>query len=209
MKPAAIIVSGTDTDVGKTIFAAALAGALRAAYWKPVQAGFDPVGDRETVAALSGLPEHCLLPEAYRLSSPCSPHRAAEIDGITIDPARLKLPQPGGPLVVEGAGGVLVPLSDKLLFADVFAMWEKPVVLVARTALGTINHSLLSIEALRSRNVGLLGIAFVGDPEPESEAAIVRMGKVTRLGRLPWLDPLNAQTLAQAFSSNFELDDFR
>jgi dethiobiotin synthetase len=208
VKPATIIVSGTDTDVGKTIFAAALAGALGAAYWKPVQAGFDPCGDRETVAALSGLPEDCLLPEVYRLSSPCSPHRAAEIDGITIDPARLKLPQVSGPLVIEGAGGVLVPLSDNLLFADVFAKWRKPVVLVARTALGTINHSLLSIEALRRRDIPLLGIAFVGDPQPESEAAIVRMGKVRRLGRLPWLDPLDAQTLACAFSSNFELDEF-
>jgi len=186
-----------------------LAGALGAAYWKPVQAGFDPCGDRETVAALSGLEEDCLLPEVYRLSSPCSPHRAAEIDGITIDPARLTLPKVSGPLVIEGAGGVLVPLSDNLLFADVFAKWKKPVVLVARTTLGTINHSLLSIEALRRRDIPLLGIAFIGDPQPESEAAIVRMGKVRRLGRLPWLDPLDAHTLARAFSSNFELDEFR
>lgn len=205
----AIVVSGTDTDVGKTIFAAALAGALGAVYWKPVQAGVDPRGDRETVATLAGLAEASLLPEAYRLSTPCSPHRAAEIDGVTIDPARLGLPQPDGPLVVEGAGGVLVPLSGDVLIADVFAMWGQPVVLVARTVLGTINHSLLSIEALRSRGIPLLGIAFVGDAQPESEAAIVRMGKVRRLGRLPWLDPLNARTLAQAFASNFRLDDFR
>ncbi|MDH7975154.1 dethiobiotin synthase [Sphingomonas sp. AR_OL41] len=203
------VVTGTDTDVGKTVFAAALAGALGAAYWKPVQAGLDPGSDAQRVAVLSGLPASHILPEAYRLTTPCSPHRAAALDGVTIDPARLALPQVAGPLVVEGAGGVLVPLTDDLLFADLFARWAAPVILVARTALGTINHSLLSIEALRHRAVPIHGIAFIGDAQPDSEATITRLGRVRSLGRLPLLDPLDADTLAAAFAAHFDLADFR
>ncbi|CAN5656700.1 dethiobiotin synthase [soil metagenome] len=209
MSGATIIVTGTDTDVGKTVFAAALAGALGAHYWKPVQAGLDPASDAERVAALSGLPATQILPEAYRLSTPCSPHRAAALDGVTIDPARLALPPVDGPLVVEGAGGVLVPVTPDLLFADLFARWAAPVVLVARTALGTINHSLLSIEALRHRAVPIRGIAFIGDAQPDSEASIARLGRVKRLGRLPLLDRLDADTLAAAFAAHFDLADFR
>lgn len=204
-----IVVTGTDTDIGKTVFSAALAGALGANYWKPVQAGLDDGSDRERVARLSGLPADKLLPEAYRLTTPCSPHRAAEIDGVTIDPDRLALPQVDGPLVVEGAGGALVPVTRDLLFADLFARWGRPVVLVARTALGTINHSLLSIEALRRRNVPLLGIAFIGDAIEDTEATIVAIGGVKRLGRLPLLDPLDRDSLAAAFAQHFDLEDFR
>lgn len=203
------IVTGTDTDVGKTVFAAALAGALHAHYWKPVQAGLDPRSDADSVKALSGLPATYILPEAYRLATPCSPHRAAAIDGVTIDLDRLALPAVPGALVVEGAGGVLVPITPDLLFADLFARWGKPVVLVARTGLGTINHSLLSIEALRVRGVPLHGIAFIGDPEPDSEATVARIGQVARLGRLPRLETLNAATLADAFAAQFDLAAFR
>jgi dethiobiotin synthetase len=200
-----ILVTGTDTDTGKTVFAAGLAAALGAAYWKPIQAGTEDGGDSETVRRL-GVAE--ILPEAYRLATPCSPQRAAEIEGLRIDPDRLDLPPVRGPLVVEGAGGVLVPVADDLLFADLFAAWRAPAVLVARTALGTINHSLLSIEALRARGVPILGIAFVGDAQEDSEATIARMGRVKRLGRLPRLDPLNAGTLRAAFAAAFELRDF-
>lgn len=200
-----IVVTGTDTDIGKTVFAAALAGALHATYWKPIQAGLDQDGDRAVVATLAGVP---ILPEAYRLATPCSPHRAAAIEGITIDPAQLAIPPIDGPLVIEGAGGVLVPIRNDLLFADLFGRWAAPVVLVARTELGTINHSLLSIEALRSRSVAILGIAFIGDANEDSEATIARIGGVARLGRLPRLDPLTRATLADAFAANFTLSDF-
>ena len=205
----AIVVTGTDTDIGKTVFAAALAGALGAHYWKPVQAGLDDGSDRERVARLSNLPAERLLPESYRLKTPCSPHRAAEIDGVTIDPARLALPAVPGPLVVEGAGGALVPVTRELLFADLFARWGAPVVLVARTALGTINHSLLSIEAIRARGVPILGVAFIGDAVEDSEATIASIGGVRRLGRLPHLHDLNKDSLAAAFSKAFDLEDFR
>lgn len=204
-----LIVTGTDTGIGKTVFAAALTGALGACYWKPVQAGIEDGGtDADRVAQLADLPCEQVLPESYCLETPCSPHRAAEIDGVVIEPARLALPQVDGPLVVEGAGGVLVPISRTETYADQFARWGKPVVLVARTGLGTINHTLLSIEALRARGVPLLGVAFVGDPVEDSEATICAMGQVKRLGRLPLLDPLTPKALRTAFAAHFKLEDF-
>lgn len=205
-----IIVTGTDTDIGKTVFSAALVGALGARYWKPVQAGVEADGgtDSDTVAALSGIAADRILPEAYRLATPCSPHRAAEIDGVTIDPDRLTLPDDDAPLVVEGAGGVLVPLTRRLAYADLFARWAAPVVLVASTRLGTINHSLLSIEALRCRSVPVLGIAFVGEPVDDTERTIAEVGQVRRLGRLAWLDPLDRDSLAEAFHAQFAIADF-
>ena len=203
-----IIVTGTDTDVGKTVFAAALTDALGAHYWKPVQAGLEAGGDAGGVAGL-GIPAARILPEAYRLTTPCSPHRSAEIDGVTIDPARLALPNVDGALVIEGAGGALVPLRADLLYADMFQRWGCPVVIVARTALGTINHSLMTVEALKARGVPILGIAFNGPPEEESEAIICRIAGVKRLGRLPMLAPLNRETLAEAFAKSFDRKDFR
>ena len=202
------IVTGTDTDIGKTVFAAGLTRALGATYWKPVQAGLDDGSDRERVLALAG-PRARILPEAYRLSTPCSPHRAAELDGVTIDRAALALPEVEGPLVVEGAGGALVPVTRTLLYADLFAAWRAPVVIVARTGLGTINHSLLTIEALRSRGISIHGMAFVGAAEEDSENTICAIGGVRRLGRLPMLESLDADSLALAFSDNFALEEFQ
>lgn len=203
-----IVVTGTDTDVGKTVFAAGLAAALGWQYWKPVQSGLADGTDAATVAAL-GVPADRILPEAYRLVTPCSPHRAAELDGVAIDPARLTPPVGTGPLVVEGAGGALVPITRGLLYADLFARWGRPVVVVARTGLGTINHSLLTIEALRARGVEILGIAFNGDAEEDSEATIAALGRVKRLGRLPRMAPLSAAALRAALLREFDLEDFR
>lgn len=200
-----LIVTGTDTGIGKTVFAAGLAGALGAYYWKPIQAGVDPEGDKETVAALSGLPSARILPEAFRLNTPASPHLAARIDGVTIALDQLALPQVDGPLVVEGAGGVLVPISETLLMADLFAYWGQPVILCARTGLGTINHSLLSIEALRSRGAVLAGIAFIGDPHAENERIVPQLAGVPSLGRLPHLDQLDPASLKAAFAANIRL----
>lgn len=197
------VVSGTDTGVGKTVFAAALAGALGASYWKPVQCGLEGGGDRETVRRLSGLAAERVLPEVYRLKMPASPHIAARAEGIAIDEAKLVPPAVAGPLVIEGAGGLMVPVTDDLLMIDLFARWQIPVILVARTALGTINHSLLSIEALRGRAIPIHGIAFVGDENREVEETIVRLGGVARLGRLAFVAPLDRAALATAFASGF------
>lgn len=200
-----LVVTGTDTGIGKTVFSAGLAGALGAHYWKPIQAGVDPEGDKESVAALSGLPASRILPEAYRLATPASPHLAARIDGVEISLDRLALPQVEGPLVVEGAGGLMVPISESLLMIDLFAHWRQPVILCARTGLGTINHSLLSIEALRARGVPVAGIAFIGDPHAENERIVPLLGDVPVLGRLPLLAPLGPETLARAFAAHINL----
>lgn len=204
-----LIVTGTDTGIGKTVFAAALAGALGATYWKPIQCGLEGGGDTERVQALSGLPPNRIHPEAYRLAMAASPHRAAEAEGVEIRLAKLELPEVAGPLVIEGAGGLMVPVNRQTLFIDVFASWHLPVVLVARTALGTINHSLLSIEALNGRNIPILGIAFVGEEIADTERTICEMGNVRRLGRLPPLDTLTPEKLAAAFAAHFRLEDFR
>jgi dethiobiotin synthetase len=160
--------------------------------------------DSETVRRLSGLPPERILPEAYRLKLPASPHVAAAREGVTIERDRLALPECAGPLVIEGAGGLLVPLSRDLLQIDLFASWGLPVILCARTALGTINHTLLSIEALAKRSMRILGVAFIGGEAEEAENAIAAHGCVRRLGRLPFIDPLNAATLAEAFRTRFD-----
>ena len=201
------VVTGTDTDVGKTVFAAGLAAAIQAHYWKPIQAGLDDGSDAQMVYRL-GVPAERILPEAYRLATPCSPHRAAELDDVEIDVNGLRPPAVNGALVIEGAGGVLVPVTRKSLYADLFATWGAPVILVARTQLGTINHSLLSIEALRTRGVRILGIAFVGQPMEDSEATISQIGRTRRLGRLPHLSELSATTLGVAFAQAFDLKAF-
>lgn len=201
----AIIVTGTDTCIGKTVFAAGLAGALDGWYWKPVQAGTEDGTDSETVARLSGLPPERILPEAYRFATPASPHLAARIAGVEIDPARLALPDVSGPLVVEGAGGALVPLTEDLLFADLMARWQAPVIICARTGLGTINHSLMTVEALQSRDVPIAGIAFIGDRHEENERIVPKLAGIPSLGRLPTLEQLDAETLAEAMRENVDL----
>jgi dethiobiotin synthetase len=210
MRPA-FVVTGTDTDVGKTVFAAALVAALDGCYWKPIQAGLAAETDAQIVGRLSGAREDQILLEAYRLTTPASPHFAAERDGVLIDIERLtKLPDAGGmrPLIIEGAGGLLVPLTRAFLQIDLFARWGVPVILCASTRLGTINHSLLSIEALKRRGIPLLGAAFIGDEQADSERTIVEMGGARRLGRLPPIDPLDGANLRQAFERNFRRSDF-
>jgi dethiobiotin synthetase len=197
------VVTGTDTGIGKTIFSAALAQATGAPYWKPIQSGLEEETDSEVVARLAGVP---VLPEAWRLVTPASPHRAAEIDGVNIDVETL-VPPPGE-LIVEGAGGALVPVTRTTLYADLFVKWQLPVIVCARTALGTINHSLLTIEALRSRGAPIHGLAFLGDAVPDSEAIIAEISGVRRLGRLPLIDPLTPESLATAFAANFDCGDF-
>ncbi|WP_192244356.1 dethiobiotin synthase [Mesorhizobium silamurunense] len=199
-----IVITGTDTGIGKTVFAAGLAGLLDGFYWKPVQSGLDGETDSEVVARLAGLPSERVLPEAYRLKSPLSPHRSAEIDGVAIK-ADLTFPVLATPLVIEGAGGLMVPLNRRTRFIDIFAEWRLPVILCARTTLGTINHTLLSIEALRARSIPLAGIAFIGDEMADTQRTIVEMGGVPQLGRLPYLDPLTDKTLRDAMIAGFDL----
>lgn len=197
----AIVVTGTDTGIGKTVFSAGLAAWLGASYWKPVQAGLDGETDSAAVMRLGGLGADRILPESYRLRSPVSPQRAAEIEGIAIAP--MAVPRLPGPLVIEGAGGVMVPLTRQITFLDLFAHWRRPVVLCARTGLGTINHTLLSLRALRDRHVPVLGVALIGAAEEATARIIAELGNVRILGRLPWIEPLDRATLSAAFAAGF------
>jgi dethiobiotin synthetase len=204
----AFVIVGTDTNVGKTVFSAALVGALDAFYWKPVQSGLEDETDSQTVARLSGVAPARIFPEAWRLNLPASPHIAARADGVEINAVGLDPPKVDGRLVIETAGGVMVPLTDRVLTIDLLAGWRLPVVLVARTSLGTINHSLLTIEALRRRDIPIHGVAFIGEEQKAPQETIARIGGVRALGRLPRLDPLTRETLRAAFEAAFSPSDF-
>ena len=192
-----LVVCGTDTDVGKTVVSALLVEGLGARYWKPVQSGLEEGGDRGRVQALLDLPTERIVPEAYRLAAPVSPHWAAEREGLTLDPARLALPAGEGPLVVETAGGLLVPLRRDWLQIEQIQRWGLPVVLVARSGLGTLNHTLLSLEALARRQIAVLGLVLNGDPHPDNPRTLAELGGVPVLAELPRLTPLNRQRLKE------------
>ncbi len=203
------IISGTDTGIGKTAAAALLTLGLDAHYWKPIQSGTEDGTDKATIKTLTGLPGDRFLPEAYVLTEPLSPHRSAELDGVEIDIAHLSLPIIDGPLIVEGAGGLMVPVTRRLLQIDLFKHWNAPVVLCARTGLGTINHTLLSIEALRDRNIPLHGLLFIGNDNADNIRTIADLSGARVLGRLPWLERVNTEALKTAFADHFRPEDFR
>ena len=192
----ALVICGTDTDVGKTVVSALVVQGLGATYWKPVQSGLEGGGDSGRLQALLQLPATRLLPEAYRLQTPVSPHWAAELEGITIDPARLALPAVAGALVVETAGGLLVPLRRDWLQIDQLAAWGLPVLLVARSGLGTLNHTLLSVQALRQRSIPLLGLVLNGPLHPDNPATLAALAQAPVLAQLPPVEPLTAAGLA-------------
>ncbi|MGE0394231.1 MAG: dethiobiotin synthase [Vicinamibacterales bacterium] len=197
-----VFVTGTDTGVGKTVVSAGLVRALRPAgvgYWKPVQTGIESDNDTETVRRLAGCAGAEVWDHGVRLERPVSPHLAARLAGrsVTVAGVLADAPDEGNRAwVVEGAGGVLVPLNDRELMIDLMAALALPVVIAARSGLGTINHTLLTVEALRARAMPVAGIVFVGEPNHENRAAIeARSGGVRVLAELPMLAPLTADAL--------------
>ncbi len=195
--PLRIVVCGTDTDVGKTVVSAWLVQGLNATYWKPVQSGLDEGGDRDRICELLNLPPERWLREAYAFRRPVSPHWAAECDGMELDPANLGLPPCNGPLVVETAGGLMVPLNRSWLQIDQLQRWQLPVVLVARSGLGTLNHTLLSLEALRQRSIPVLGLILNGPPHADNPGTLEQFGGIPVLAQLPPLATLDASSLEQ------------
>jgi len=162
--PSRLIIAGTDTNVGKTIVSSLLVAKLNAHYWKPVQCGeLDTGGDSATIKKLTGIKENRIIPEAYKLKLAASPNQAAEAEGITIENDKLKLPNHDGALVIELAGGLMVPLRDNWLQIDQIKEWDLPVVLVARSGLGTLNHTLLSLEAMEKRSIRVHAIILNGE----------------------------------------------
>ncbi|MBL4805129.1 MAG: ATP-dependent dethiobiotin synthetase BioD [Alphaproteobacteria bacterium] len=202
------IITGTDTGIGKTVVSAMLTQALGATYWKPLQSGVEGGVDTKAVQKMTGLPSERFLSEKYVFTEPLSPHRAAELDNMEVDVDSLTIPDTEQRLIIEGAGGLMVPLTRKNLLINVFKSWHVPVILVARTGLGTINHTLLSLEALWSRKIPVHGIIFVGEENDDNIKTIHQFSDTKVLGRLPMLDSLNTESLASAFDQNFKLEDF-
>ena len=175
-------VTGIGTDVGKTVAAAILTEALHADYWKPVQAGALDFTDTDTVKSLVSNPTSTFHPEAYRLKMAASPHRAAAAEGIELNVRSIKLPPTENNLIVEGAGGLMVPLNKRFLMLDLVQQLGLEVVLLSRNYLGSITHTLLTAEVLRYRKVPVAGIIFNGEENAASEDFII---KYTGLRRLP------------------------
>jgi dethiobiotin synthetase len=196
-----LVIAGTDTDVGKTVVSALVVQGLRARYWKPVQSGLAEGSDTERVQDLLTLPAERILPEAYRFQAPVSPHWAAAMEGARIGPAALALPRVEGPLVVECAGGLMVPLrldaDVRLLQIDQLRVWGLPVLLVARSGLGTLNHTLLSLEALHRRSIPVLGLVLNGPLHPDNPRTLEAIGGVPVLAQLPPLQPITAAGLQE------------
>lgn len=188
-------VTGTDTDVGKTLVSAWLLIHLDACYWKPVQAGTEPETDSAAVQRIAEVSVDRVLPETYILPEPIAPHEAARRAGIAIDMKKFEAPHCNGLLVVEGAGGLMVPLTETACVIDLAADLNLPIILVARSTLGTINHTLLSIEAIRRRGLPLAGVVMTGPETPHNRAAIERYGQAEVIAEIPWLDSINRAAL--------------
>jgi len=210
--PERFFITGTDTGIGKTTVAALLCAALDAIYWKPIQTGSREGTDRRTVMRLAQLPSSRTVPENYIFSPPVSPHLAAQRAGVRIELRKIKMPllPARQNLIVEGAGGVLVPINDNQLMIDLMHQLKLPVLLVARTSLGTINHTLLSLAALRTARLRIQGVIMVGSPDRlENRRAIDHYGRAPVIGLVPFLKTLNRHTLLNVFQKNFDRDAFR
>lgn len=177
-------ITGIGTDVGKTIVSAIFAEALSAHYWKPIQAGDLDFSDSHKIQSLTD--NVTVLPERYRLKTAMSPHAAAALEGVHIQIDQLALPEVEGNLIVEGAGGLLVPLDEQgTCYTDVFERWNIPVIVVSRHYLGSINHTLLTAEVMRARGIEIAGLVFVGDKHPTTEEIILRKTKLPVLAHIP------------------------
>ena len=188
-------LTGIGTDVGKTVVSAILCELLQATYWKPIQSGDLQNSDSKKIQEwLNNTIE--IIPEAHLFSEALSPHVASKIDGVSINPAMLNLPKTTGNLIVEGAGGWLVPINDAgITFADLAEQWNIPIILVSRHYLGSINHTLLSIESIQSRNVDIHGIIYVGEPLPDTCEIIEKISGVKTLFSVPLFDKIDTDTI--------------
>jgi len=193
-----IFITGIGTDVGKTIVSAIVTEALQANYWKPIQAGFETGTDAETVQKLTSLPKEKFHNEVYKLNMPASPHIAAREEGITIsidkiDKAYQLLPRP---LVIEGAGGLLVPINNDEFVIDIIKKLKASVILVSRNYLGSINHSLLTAAICKQNNISVLGWIF-NDQYLNYESEIVEWSGYPKIGSIPLATSLNQQFVQQ------------
>lgn len=199
-----LFITGIGTDVGKTIASAIITEALQADYWKPIQAGDAETSDSYKIKQYISNAKTQLFPNSYLLNTPASPHLAAQIDGITIDIKNIKEPTTKNHLVVEGAGGIFVPLNDSETIIDLIKPDHK-VVVVSRHYLGSINHTLLTIEALKQRNLNIAGIVFNGNEMASSEDIILKKTGLQMIGRIedePYFDQNVISYYADLFREN-------
>ena len=194
-----IIICGTDTDVGKTIVSSFFVQGLKGVYWKPIQSGTEEGTDTKTVCKLLNLEPNRHLPERYTFKAPVSPHWAAEKESSFIEPNKLNLPNLDKLIIIETAGGLMVPLNRNWLQIDQLKVWSAPIILVARTGLGTLNHTLLSLEALRNRDINILGIVLNGPPHEDNPKTLEQFGETKILARLPIFEKINAKVLAEVW----------
>lgn len=195
-------VSGIGTEVGKTVVSAALTQYLKADYWKPVQSGDLHFTDSNKIEKWTSY-DGVIHPEGFRLNIPASPHYSARMDGVEIKLNDFTLPETDNNLVVEGAGGLLVPISEEKLVIDLIKKLNLPVILVVRNYLGSINHTLLSIEACKSRGIEIAGLIYSGSPNEESERIIEVFSGIKTLAKLHELEEVNAQGV-EALAKQFE-----
>jgi dethiobiotin synthetase len=208
--PTKFFVTGTDTNVGKTVLSALLVSALDGVYWKPVQSGACEGTDRCSVAEWAELKEGRALSECYCFDPPVSPHLAARMSGVEIDLGRIHLPDSvdSSPIIAEGAGGILTPLNDRQTILDLVRQLNFPVIVASRTSLGTINHTLLTLLALREAKVPLLGVVMIGEENYENRRAIEWYGKIRVIGHVPWLPVICRESLLRVFDSSFDKNYF-
>lgn len=199
-----LFITGIGTDVGKTITSAIVTQALEADYWKPIQAGDLDNSDSHKIQRYISNDKTIIHENSYKLNTPASPHFAAEIDGVTIDLKKIIEPKTTNNLVIEGAGGILVPLNDTDCIIDLIKDDYK-IILVSRHYLGSINHTLLSFEALKRRNLNLAGIIFSGDENKATEEIILKKTSAKFIGRIenePYFDQNVIQYYADIFRDN-------
>jgi dethiobiotin synthetase len=190
------IISGIGTDVGKTVVSAIIAQALNADYWKPIQSGELENSDSHKIDRLTN-DRVQILPERFRLTEPLSPHVSAAIDGVLLQLSQLTLPETKRNLLVEGAGGLMVPINDTDLLIDAFKQWGLPIIIVSRHYVGSINHTLLTIEALKNRGIAIKGLVFVGDENPATESFILNHSNVPFLMRIPLVSEVTTHFVQQ------------
>jgi dethiobiotin synthase len=197
-------ITGTDTNVGKTVLSALLCAALDAAYWKPIQTGALLDRDRLTVEALADLPKDRMIDEVYMFNAPVSPHLAAELAGTRIDADRIRRPDTANRLIIEGAGGILVPINESALMLNLIGQLGTPVIIASRTSLGTINHTLLTVTCLRAASIQITGVVLIGDENRDNRRAIERYGNVPVIGWIPRLNLINRGVLLDTFERHFD-----
>jgi dethiobiotin synthase len=204
-------VTGTDTGVGKTVLSALLVAALDGMYWKPVQTGAIEGTDRNSVRLWAECPEERLLPERYCFDPPVSPHQASREAGVRMALDTFEWPASLGdrPCIVEGAGGAMVPLNERDLMIDLMRRLSLPVVVAARTSLGTINHTLMTLAALRAADLSVRGVVLIGAENMENRRAIEHYGNIRVIGHIPMLERIHRAALLEVFEKHFDRSAFQ